>query len=57
MNYTIARANRQVIQDYFAGQLRISLPTTFIIDRKGKLVQKQEGFAPGEMEKLIKEYL
>jgi peroxiredoxin len=57
VNFTIARANNQIIQDYFAGQMRISLPTFFIINRQGKLVKKFEGFAAGEVEKIIKEYL
>ncbi|RPI75158.1 MAG: TlpA family protein disulfide reductase [Desulfobacteraceae bacterium] len=57
VNFIIARANNQVIQDYFAGQMRISLPTFFIINRQGKLVKKFEGFAGGEMEKMLKEYL
>ena len=57
VNFTIARANRQVIQDYFAGQMRITLPTIFIINRQGKLVKKYEGFTAGKVEKVIKEYL
>jgi peroxiredoxin len=56
INFKIGRANQQVLQDYFAGQFRISLPTIFIIDRRGKIVKRFEGYAEGEMRKALKEY-
>jgi peroxiredoxin len=52
INYTLLRANRQVLQDYF-GDESISIPTMFIIDREGKIRSKLVGFRPGVIEKSV----
>lgn len=56
INYTILRANRQVLKDYF-GNEAISIPTMFIIDREGKIRDKLVGFRPGTLEKSVGEIL
>ena len=56
INYSILRANRQVLQDYF-GNESISIPTLFIIDRKGKIRDKLVGFIPGAVEKSVRKIL
>lgn len=60
MNYKIARANSQIVQDYFAGNPQILLPTIFIIDRNGKIIKRfyddYSGYAPGEIEKVLQKY-
>jgi thioredoxin-related protein len=53
INYTILRSNTKVLHDYFGNQ-RISIPTLFVIDREGKIVDKLVGFMPGAVEKSLK---
>jgi peroxiredoxin len=56
INYTILRANKRVLSDYFStGDLAV--PTLFVIDRQGKIVDKQVGFRPGAAETSIKSLL
>jgi thiol-disulfide isomerase/thioredoxin len=57
INYPIVRADAKVLQDYFADDDRIALPTTFLIDRQGKIVEKEVGFVPGILEKAVKKLL
>ncbi len=52
MNYVILRANEKVIQDYFTHQ-RMGIPTIFIINREGKIVDIHVGFRPGALEKAL----
>jgi thiol-disulfide isomerase/thioredoxin len=44
MNYTVVMGNLKMMQD-FGGA---AIPTTFIIDRSGKIVSKHTGFTPKE---------
>ncbi len=53
VNYTIVRANRKVTEGYF-GRGGISLPTMFIIDRKGVVQDKLVGYQHEALEKAIK---
>jgi len=55
VNYPMVMADDKVVQDY--GGIR-AIPTTFIIDRKGKLIRKHVGYASKEeFEKEIKALL
>ena len=56
IKYSVLRANRQVLQDYF-GNEQISIPTMFVIDRDGKIRDKLVGFRPGALEKSVNEIL
>jgi len=56
INYSVLRANRQVLQDYF-GNEQISIPTMFVIDRDGKIKAKLVGFRPGALEESVSEIL
>ncbi|MBN1850062.1 MAG: TlpA family protein disulfide reductase [Deltaproteobacteria bacterium] len=56
INYTILRINEQVMRDYFAYQ-QIGVPTMFIIDREGKILDMYVGFRPGVLEKAIKKVI
>ena len=54
INYRIMRFNPKIIQDYFGPQSP-SIPTQFIIDRKGKITNRLVGFNPGALEKHLDE--
>jgi len=56
INYSILRANEKVALDYF-GTSQMAIPTMFVINREGKIVDKHVGFAPGVVEKSIKKLL
>ena len=56
MNYTILRADTQVTSQYF-GSGQMSIPTMYIINRDGDIVDKHVGFAPGAVAKSVKEML
>jgi len=56
INYTILRANQKVAQDYF-GTGDMVIPTMFVINREGKIVDKHVGFIPGAVEESIKKLL
>jgi len=56
INYTILRANGQVALDYF-GASNMAIPTLFVVNREGKIVDKFVGFMPGQVEKSIKKLL
>ena len=53
INYKILRGNQKVARDYF-GTDNMAIPTMFVINRDGKIVQKHVGFMPGAVEKSIK---
>jgi thiol-disulfide isomerase/thioredoxin len=57
INYSIVRADAKVMQDYFAGDDRMAIPTMFLIDRHGKIIEKKVGFVPGSLEKSVKKLL
>ena len=54
INYKILRADWKVMEDYF-GSGNASIPTLFVIDRKGRIVDKHVGFRPGIVEESLKE--
>jgi cytochrome c biogenesis protein CcmG/thiol:disulfide interchange protein DsbE len=54
INYKILRADWKVMEDYF-GSGSTSIPTLFLIDRTGKIVEKHVGFRPGMVEESLKE--
>ena len=56
INYIILRANSQVVSDYF-GTESMAVPTIFVIDRGGEIVDKHVGFRPGAAERSIKDLL
>lgn len=56
INYKILRGNGKVARDYF-GAVKIALPTLFVIDREGKIVDKHVGFVPGIVEKSLQKIL
>ena len=56
INYTILRASQDVVQDYFANG-SISIPTMFVIDREGRIVDVHVGFRPGAVEDSIKKII
>ena len=56
MNYTILRGDQNVVLDYF-GIANMVIPTLFVINREGKLVDKIVGYAPGAVENSLKRML
>ena len=56
MNYKILRADQKVAMDYF-GTENMAIPTLFVINREGKLVDKLVGYAPGVVEASLKKVL
>jgi cytochrome c biogenesis protein CcmG/thiol:disulfide interchange protein DsbE len=54
INYKILRADWKVMEDYF-GSGSASIPTMFVIDREGRIVEKHIGFRPGIVEESLKE--
>jgi cytochrome c biogenesis protein CcmG/thiol:disulfide interchange protein DsbE len=56
INYTILRANDEILRDYFPHQ-QMGFPTMFIINRTGNIVDMHVGFRPGVLEKAIKKVL
>ena len=56
INYTILRVNKKVYHDYF-GTGQVSIPTMFIINRKGKIIDKHVGFRPGAIERSLEKLL
>ena len=56
INYSILRADYGVTMDYF-GTANIALPTLFVIDREGRVVEGIVGYAPGAAERSLKKLL
>jgi cytochrome c biogenesis protein CcmG/thiol:disulfide interchange protein DsbE len=56
MNYPILRGGEGVVRDYF-GDERIGIPTMFVINRDGEIVERHVGFVPGALEKSIRAVL
>jgi peroxiredoxin len=56
INYPILRVNEKVLKDYFLDE-RISIPTMFVIDAKGRITDKLVGFNPGAYEKSVRKLL
>jgi cytochrome c biogenesis protein CcmG/thiol:disulfide interchange protein DsbE len=58
MNYTVLRADRQVMADYFAGGgAQMAIPTLFVVDQQGKIREKHVGFRPGKLEETLQRLL
>jgi thiol-disulfide isomerase/thioredoxin len=57
INYPIVRADAKVLEDYFANDSRMAIPTMFLVDRQGKIAEKKVGFVPGSLEKSVKKLL
>jgi peroxiredoxin len=56
INYRVLRADEKVIKDYL-GAKPAGIPILFVIDRKGRIVDKVIGFVPGEAERSLKKLL
>ncbi len=56
MNYPVLRADLKIMQDYF-GTERVAVPTAFVINKDGKIVDRHVGYIPGAIEKSIKKLL
>ncbi|MGD2127131.1 MAG: TlpA disulfide reductase family protein [Desulfobacteraceae bacterium] len=56
INYRIVRADWKVMNDYF-GLEDVAIPTMFVIDGEGWIVEKYVGFRPGALEKSLKKLL
>jgi cytochrome c biogenesis protein CcmG/thiol:disulfide interchange protein DsbE len=58
INYTILRADRQVMVDYFGGgNEQMAIPTLFVVDKKGRVRDKLVGYKPGKVEQSLKKLL
>lgn len=56
IDYAILRGNDKVVRDYSSSD-GMSLPTMFLVDREGRLVEMLVGFVPGRVEKAVKKLL
>jgi len=56
MNYTILRADDKTTRKYF-GDSEFGIPTLFIINREGMVVDMHSGYSPGAVEKSLKKIL
>ena len=56
INYTILRADQKTVQEYF-GDSNFSIPTMFVIDQEGRIVDTHVGFMPGAAESSLKRLL
>ena len=56
INYAILRCNAKVVEDYFERQAP-ALPTLIVIDRKGKIRDKQVGFNLVALQKSLEKFL
>ena len=56
INYTIIKGEMKVALDYY-GDEKMAVPTAFVINRAGEIVDKHVGYSPGDLEKSIKKLL
>jgi peroxiredoxin len=56
INYPVLRSTSKVALDYF-GTEQMPIPTLFVINREGKVVDKHVGFAPEALERSLKKVL
>ena len=54
INYKILRYNTDVIRDYF-GTGQVSIPTMYLIDRKGRIKERIVGYRPEILKDLLSE--
>ena len=52
INYPVLRFNQKVMKDYFEGE-RVSVPTMFVVDRNGKIIDMIVGYAPDPLKKSL----
>ncbi|MCJ7596806.1 MAG: TlpA family protein disulfide reductase [Desulfobacterales bacterium] len=57
INYPIVRADTKVLKNYFSNAEDMAIPTMFIIDRDGRIIEKKVGFRPGVLEESLKKVL
>ena len=57
INYSILLASRNVTTAYFGAGQQMPIPTLFVIDREGRVVDSIVGYAPGAVERSLKELL
>jgi peroxiredoxin len=56
INYRILRGTEGVTDEYFRGT-RLEIPTLFIIDRDGMIIDRHRGFDLGDVEKALQKVL
>jgi len=56
INYPIIRADEKTARKYLGGS-EVSIPTLFIINRDGMVVEMHSGYSPGAVEKSLKKIL
>jgi peroxiredoxin len=56
INYRILRGTEKVTEEYFSG-IRLEIPTLFIINRDGMIVDRHRGFDLGDVEKALQKVL
>lgn len=56
VNYPILRVDEKTIRKYF-GNGELSIPTMFIVDRQGIVVDMYSGYSPGALERSLKQIL
>ena len=56
INYSILLANRNVTRAYF-GTGQMPIPTLFVIDREGKVVDSVVGYVPGAVERSLEKLI
>jgi hypothetical protein len=56
INYSILRADRDVTRAYF-GNGEMPIPTLFVIDREGRVVDNIVGYMPGAVERSLKKLI
>lgn len=54
INYPILRVDEKTTWNYF-GNSNFSIPTLFIVDREGMVIDIHSGYSPGAVEKSLKE--
>lgn len=54
INYPVLRVDEKTTRRYF-GNSDFSIPTMFIIDREGMVVDMHSGYSPGALEKSLKQ--
>lgn len=56
INYPVLRGNEKIKRDYF-GSKAPKVPFHLVLDREGRIVEKQVGFVPGALEKSVRKVL
>lgn len=56
MNYPVLRGNQRVARDYF-GDGEMGIPTMFVVNREGRIVDRHVGFNPGAVEESLQRVL